>query len=283
MFQSAPADCRRRENSGTLNGLVSVVSIRSRRLSAGEPAHAGFAGVVGLVSIRSRRLSGGRRSTAQDFQQPADVSIRSRRSWREKAFNSRFRPASGVFQSAPADCRREKADPRLFFFEWGVFQSAPADCRREKGGVMATDDPTGSFQCSRRLSAGGAAEAVRLPPDFRFNPLRRLSAGEGESGLLSPDLSKFQSAPADCRREKGLRAVQAAGGLSRFNPLPPTVGGRSLATSLLNRRVVRFNPLPPTVGGRRPWADETSKWRHVSIRSRRLSAGEGGGSNAAAA
>ena len=55
---------------------------------------------------------------------------------------------------------------------------------------------------------------------------RRLSAGEAVSGsgkLISA--RTFQSAPADCRREKHfvqLCLCEVFG----FNPLPPTVGGR---------------------------------------------------------
>ena len=59
----------------------------------------------------------------------------------------------------------------------------------------------------------------------------------------------FQSAPADCRREKG-RGHRFLTTVYRFNPLPPTVGGRSAPTGY--------------------WYNAQS----VSIRSRRLSAGE---------
>ena len=73
-----------------------------------------------------------------------------------------------------------------------------------------------------------------------------MSAGESQSALeLMPEL--FQSAPAECRREnEGARETPP---VDRFNPLPPTVGGR-MASGLANGRTI------------------------VSIRSRRLSAGE---------
>ena len=130
-FQSAPADCRReniraagrpRWTSGfnplppTVGGRIFcpvsprsalVVSIRSRRLSAGEFVERGHQRHPQAVSIRSRRLSAGESVTAI-----AGL-------------------AEGTFQSAPADCRRENHRQDVRQDSLGVFQSAPADCRRE--------------------------------------------------------------------------------------------------------------------------------------------------------
>ena len=91
------------------------------------------------------------------------------------------------------------------------------------------------------------------------------------SGVLPP----FQSAPADCRREKQVR-VQGRSHELRFNPLPPTVGGRSRRPGDHCPGDHGFNPLPPTVGGRRFAVAIATIATLVSIRSRRLSAGEVG-------
>ena len=125
---------------------------------------------------------------------------------------------------------------------------------------------------------------------------RRLSAGECSEILYKISKYKFQSAPADCRRENYVRPVLGTS-IRGFNPLPPTVGGRMIEAlrgqahrdvSIRSRRLsagescgavrsprsFRFNPLPPTVGGRMRTADPHGVPRNVSIRSRRLSAGE---------
>ena len=70
---------------------------------------------------------------------------------------------------------------------------------------------------------------------------------------------KFQSAPADCRREKSL-ADEEVVWLKSFNPLPPTVGGRSGRDRSELRSSDRFNPLPPSVGGRRPPGSGPLRW-----------------------
>ena len=111
-----------------------------------------------------------------------------------------------------------------------------------------------------------------------------------------PMTSEFQSAPAECRRENAACRPQCSVRRCRFNPLPPTVGGRmpgrcrpkprcmfqsapadcrrENARATSGARGSRFNPLPPTVGGRIASIGETGSADDVSIRSRRMSAGE---------
>ena len=83
------------------------------------------------------------------------VSIRSRRLSAGEGIDDKPELAVIVFQSAPADCRREKGDERIFTRGELLFQSAPADCRREKGQFAVCVDaiPNVSIR-SRRLSAG---------------------------------------------------------------------------------------------------------------------------------
>ncbi len=272
-FQSAPADCRRENRCRPASRRAVQVSIRSRRLSAGEFAAASRCRAVD-VSIRSRRLSAGecdRRLT---------------------------RSASKItFQSAPADCRRENAQRPSRRRDRRSFQSAPADCRRENRCAALPGRGVLRFN-PLPPTVGGRMLNVQFGfrPDDRFNPLpptvggritsgsddpadalvsirsRRLSAGESAVWRWAAAACKFQSAPADCRRENHARAAsgrrltqqfQSApadcrreNGRERatssrcvsFNPLPPTVGGR--IEPACRDEVQRFNPLPPTVGGR---------------------------------
>ena len=102
---------------------------------------------------------------------------------------------------------------------------------------------------------------------------RRLSAGELKHLRSLAHLPQFQSAPADCRRENAANGSTNACA-DCFNPLPPTVGGRISAAGMVTLAGDRFNPLPPTVGGRIPDASRSHDFHPVSIRSRRLSAGE---------
>ena len=180
------------------------VSIRSRRLSAGECQVTSLVSIRIYVSIRSRRLSAG--------ESAATVSA------------CRWL----TFQSAPADCRRENCDFRRAASRSGGFNPLPPTV----GGRIVATMPDGS------------KETVSIRS-------RRLSAGES-AGSLQPILSRtFQSAPADCRRENEEEPPMLTI-IVRFNPLPPTVGGRMPNTTAAIPVLVGFNPLPPTVGGRMP-------------------------------
>ena len=151
------------------------ISIRSRRLSAGEynanrvggsvicfnplpPTVGGrMACVAGTasrltVSIRSRRLSAGESDPAWSVRGPPcfnplppTVGGRMQRATVQMNFQS--------FQSAPADCRRESGAARV---RWWIarFQSAPADCRRENALPPRRRLPHVVSIRSRRLSAG---------------------------------------------------------------------------------------------------------------------------------
>ncbi len=181
VFQSAPAECRR-ENDGMPRSpaRASRVSIRSRRMSAGECRPIAGSSPRAHVSIRSRRLSAGEYQLAIDSMSPCSVSIR-----------------------------------------------------------------------SRRLSAGECCTPARRRWHVHVSiRSRRLSAGE-------------------CRD-----ADRPAALVSSFNPLPPTVGGRMLGWTRCDRPAAGFNPLPPNVGGRMAALSSQRCSRNVSIRSRRLSAGE---------
>ena len=175
-----------------------------------------------------------------------------------------------TFQSAPADCRRENAGLGVRFAGLDGFQSAPADCRRENG------------------------IAGRLPTRAtRFNPLPPTVGGRMSSAAsLATRAAGFQSAPADCRRENDAPTLP----YEAFQSAPADCRRENAHAS---RRAVRcFNPLPPTVGGRMLACERTSampvfqsapadcrrenagfraaacRCEIVSIRSRRLSAGE---------
>ena len=265
-----------------------MVSIRSRRLSAGECD--GPCRRVGMPRFQSapadcRRENALARSAAtSDSFNPLPPTVGGRISTTVTATIARF-------QSAPADCRRENGSPAAPSAT-GEFQSAPADCRRENQLRQESAVSRVSIR-SRRLSAGELFrldEAPGLDVSIRS---RRLSAGEF--------------------------ATAARYGEHCFNPLPPTVGGRMLApadyalghfeVSIRSRRLSAgefariacqapcgFNPLPPTVGGRitpssaaagSAFQSAPADCRRenvccptevsvgdVSIRSRRLSAGE---------
>ena len=200
---------------------------------------------LALVSIRSRRLSAGEclrphvdsRARQRFNPLPPTVGGRIRRVWS----GSRRTP----FQSAPADCRRENA----------------CGCKSGPGGLRFNPLPP---------TVGGRMDAVRAyrPVGARFNPLPPTVGGR-MSAARKPGDDAFQSAPADCRRENLAPAIVTMS--PRFNPLPPTVGGRMWP---VGRAVPgSFNPLPPTVGGRMSHG-YVARGRLVSIRSRRLSAGE---------
>ena len=227
------------------------VSIRSRRLSAGEGSGRATCSIDLGVSIRSRRLSagedscraggrpgdrfnplpptvGGRRTIRYTSPMANKVSIRSRRLSAGEA-SLPARPAlRASFQSAPADCRREKRAPADSRPGGNRFQSAPADCRREKWPAARCRNRCRWFQSA--------------PADCRRE--------KAVTQMVQDPAQLFQSAPADCRREK------------RWPACPWT-------------RRSGFNPLPPTVGGRRSWDPPGNLGIDVSIRSRRLSAGEG--------
>ena len=158
------------------------------------------------------------------------------------------------------------------------FQSAPADGRRENPPCARyTTQPAFVSIRSRRRSAGEwprptATVHWRLP--FQSAP----ADGRRENRSTPHPLNtvwQFQSAPADGRREN----PRAAGGHRarrvRFNPLPPTVGGRILTLEDLAAMTLMFQSAP--ADGRRE--NRRSGLLHlrsrlVSIRSRRRSAGE---------
>ena len=158
-------------------------------------------------------------------------------------------PAS--FQSAPAECRREKHAAAALKAGPLPFQSAPAECRREKA-------PARSSRC-------------RVPVSIRS---RRMSAGEAEIGGFIGCLEWFQSAPAECRREKPKWAsvVQQA---QAFQSAPAECRREKHRAQAVRSSATCFNPLPPNVGGRRPFFSDVRHLFDVSIRSRRMSAGEG--------
>ena len=252
-----------------------------------------------MVSIRSRRLSAGedevRRTVVclvEMFQSaPADCR-------REKTAVRRAIQTPLTFQSAPADCRREKASDLSTAQLKSVFQSAPADCRREKAvrrphahrsrGFNPLPPTVGGRrlyqECerlqelvsirSRRLSAGEDGPRPRFSPTRRFNPLpptvggrsrpqrradvhghvsirsRRLSAGEEAGTDVKVAVTWFQSAPADCRREKPpAPAVMVK--TPPFQSAPADCRREKLPDFVEALGDHRFNPLPPTVGGRR--------------------------------
>ena len=104
---------------------------------------------------------------------------------------------------------------------------------------------------------------------------RRLSAGEERLGALQDPRILFRSAPADCRREKRRRPPPELAA-DQFQSAPLTVGGEDCAVIFQpGFNLLFFNSLPPTVGGRRIRQERGLGLYHVSIRSRRLSAGEG--------
>ena len=95
---------------------------------------------------------------------------------------------------------------------------------------------------------------------------------ENAAAMLQSCIATFQSAPAECRRENVERRHRCL--RCRFNPLPPNVGGRICCRWLCNPHLRCFNPLPPNVGGRMPASRRPAADDAVSIRSRRMSAGE---------
>ena len=77
---------------------------------------------------------------------------------------------------------------------------------------------------------------------------RRLSAGEERFQLEGLLTQEFQSAPADCRREKGGRPAGGRATVSiRSRRLSAGEGSPAPDSLCLD---ISFNPLPPTVGGR---------------------------------
>ena len=195
-FQSAPADCRR-ENDSTLRRSIDAGQFQS------APAE------CRRENGRSRR-----RTATSPFQSaPADC---------RRENPGQRRTIVSAFQSAPADCRRENARTGSSSLE---FQSAPADCRRENWAATSAGGSTVSIR-SRRLSAG-ECRAVRMactieqfqsaPADCRrenvgtlsdrgrgacFNPLPPTVGGRiGRYRASTIRSATFQSAPADCRRE----------------------------------------------------------------------------------
>ena len=179
-----------------LAATSSIVSIRSRRLSAGECCRGAESdGGEGFQSAPAdcRRENAAFSDVLYGRFNPLPPTVGGRISCDCLGRAGRFNPlpptvggrierAIGdaerdLFQSAPADCRREDRGTSICAVP-ATFQSAPADCRRENGGSGAT------------------------------RPMR------------------FQSAPADCRRENAWPPFDAGHDGGRFNPLPPTVGGR---------------------------------------------------------
>ena len=159
-------------------------------------------------------------------------------------------PPNILFQSAPADCRREnEVATAVATAQWGFnplpptvggritvadnivfsfrFQSAPADCRRENDNIVC------NLASNTRVS-------IRS---------RRLSAGECEGPCRGP-----------CRDSVSIRSRRLSAGES---------GCKRTSTPARS-----FNPLPPTVGGRILDSQHERSGYVVSIRSRRLSAGE---------
>ena len=251
------------------------VSIRSRRLSAGECEARAEHRLAGGVSIRSRRLSAG------ESRAIAPTSLRPK------------------FQSAPADCRRENPSNhaagrgrnvsirsrRLSAGEWPpnvadltellAFQSAPADCRRENVALRrkATEQTDVSIR-SRRLSAGecGTRRWITTKMQFQSAPADCRRENADERDLTWAD-SRFQSAPADCRRENSasqhatiLRWFQSApADCRRENDARAGGQGRKPVVSIRSRRLS---------AGESPRGPIQLPASTVSIRSRRLSAGE---------
>ena len=131
-FQSAPADVGGRSPPAWPPRRFRRVSIRSRRLSAGEAAR------TAEYDLRVARFNplpptvGGRRQHRALGHDARTVSIRSRRLSAGEGWASPKASFISLFQSAPADCRREKATARRIVPSPIRFQSAPADCRREK-------------------------------------------------------------------------------------------------------------------------------------------------------
>ena len=103
---------------------------------------------------------------------------------------------------------------------------------------------------------------------------RRLSAGEAAPRQRKLAHAWFQSAPADCRREKHYNP-QCSSFPLWFQSAPADCRREKQSYVRKATRRKRFNPLPPTVGGRRPLETYFPALLSVSIRSRRLSAGEG--------
>ncbi len=298
------------------------VSIRSRRLSAGEcPEPRALAPcpcfnplpptVGGRMSIVSFIVSDPAFQSA-----PADCRRENRQGIAIAQGDRRFNPLpptvggrprpSGpgggiLFQSAPADCRRENPTGRLHrphgrvsirsrrlsaenAAVWSnsaarfVFQSAPADCRRENA-ARSRGLTTGRRFNPLPPTVGGRilVALASLAPRHVSIRSRRLSAGESSCRRpRTPSRSAFQSAPADCRRENGATTSRTDWRVSRFNPLPPTVGGRIAGHCRCPKVIV------VSIRSRRLSAGEFAEIQAVddaggvSIRSRRLSAGECG-------
>ena len=134
-----------------------------------------------------------------------------------------------------------------------MFQSAPADCRREKGeDPLIAIDPV-CFNPLPPMSAGegwlGRQSEGAVPP-FQSAPADCRREKPPTQLMRLHELTMFQSAPADCRREKP-KEFDALQLDLRFNPLPPTCRREKQSKSPSTNYWTCFNPLPPTVGGRR--------------------------------
>ena len=111
-------------------------------------------------------------------------------------------------------------------------------------------------------------------PRAGFNPLPPTVGGRMAIDTGDCSHRRFQSAPADCRRENANRSLPDFVERNRFNPLPPTVGGRmrwirlALTAVLVSIRSRRLSAGESSVVEVPPGGER------VSIRSRRLSAGE---------
>ena len=90
---------------------------------------------------------------------------------------------------------------------------------------------------------------------------------------MNDTIDAFQSAPADCRRENAVANVFALL-LSMFQSAPADCRRENCPAWPSSRSFKSFNPLPPTVGGRISQDSTCTLISIVSIRSRRLSAGE---------
>ena len=108
-----------------------------------------------------------------------------------------------LFQSAPADCRRENNIRLITAGHTLKFQSAPADCRRENSGVSPRWTIRTSFN-PLPPTVGGESGRRRAPVD---RPGRFFQSAPADcrreyrhGGVVLP-LHRFRSAPADCRRE----------------------------------------------------------------------------------
>ena len=133
------------------------------------------------------------------------------------------------------------------------FQSAPAAMRRENNGTHVPNLHLAVSIRSRR-NVGG----------------RMFGSGSLDRACII----RFQSAPAAMSAGESSRWSNQRRSPS-FNPLPPQCRRENLSRRPVGSvRHVGFNPLPPNVGGRITARSRVRSFPRVSIRSRRMSAGE---------